>query len=828
MLKNDLKIAFRSLFKNKFFSALNILGLTVGLAGCTLVGLFIFEEIRFDRHHERALDLYRVGTVFLRPNATVETERENASFATPAPLGDGLKLEFGEIEKAARLQKVFSHAKTPMHLIEHGEVKKVLNEPLGYFADSTFFELFRYEFLEGDGLKALAEPNSLVISEEIALKMFGTEPALGRVLRVSNSWFDGGEGDLKITGVFRQTTAPSHLDGRFFMSMNSGEMGRFVAANTSNFLNNNMFSTYIRLQKGCDSKGLETKMTEFIEKRTAADSKKQGYSKRQFLVKVPDVHLSGIGQTGDRFVPGSKKYLFLLGGIAAFGLLIACINFMNLSTACSARRAAEVGIRKSVGAGKTDLIRQFLGESLLISMISWVASLGLARLVLPFFNKMIDRNLSFSLGENAAFLLGFFGLALLVGILAGVYPAFYLSSFRPMDVLKGKISGRWSAVFLRKGMVVFQFSISTVLILASLVIHRQLRFMNEADLGFEKTQQIMLPLMSKSAIAAYPSLKNEFARMAGVERVGASMFYPGILNASDGSFRREGQSVEKAVMTRRNFVDTDFLKTLGVEAVAGRLFSPEFSADTSFRIILNEKAAKEIGFASPQEAVGQKIQWNFRGQDNAWQIVGVVKNFHFENLHEPIKPYSFELSSARQPLNYLIARAGPGSDLSSVLSKIEAVWKRVLPGEPLEYSFLDQDFAKNYRSDRQISSLVGGLTGIAILISCLGLFGLAAFAAERRVKEIGIRKTLGATVASLHFLLAKDFLKLVVVAVLIASPVAYFLMEKWLADFAFRIKIGWEIFAVAGLAAVGMAFLTVSFQAVKAAVADPVKSLRSE
>lgn len=819
MFQNYFKVLFRNLRNHKFFSGINIFGLSVGMACCMLTALYVYQETHFDRHLERADDLYLVGTTFVKLQGEGD-EREHATFNTPSPLAAALREEFPEVEKTARLLSLFDRERTLLRVVENGSTLKAVNEPKGYFTDSSYFDLFHYDFTEGSPAQALVEPNTVALSETVARKLFGAAPAYGRVVRISANWFEGGDLDFRVTGVFREPDQPSHLDGHFFMSLYSDGIGEFVK-NTTDLATNNMFATYLLLRPDADARALEGKFPAFIEKRVAADLKTRGFGKKQFLTAVPDVHLSGIGQGG-----GSKTYLYVLGSIALFTLLIACVNFMNLSTARSAKRAGEVGVRKSIGAARGHLIRQFLGESVLISLLSFGLALAIARGILPFFNRLAERDLRLSVGENPGLYAAFFGLACLTGLLAGIYPAFYLSSFRPVEVLKGRFVNSLSAAFLRKGLVIFQFSISAGLILASLVIASQMHYLQSKNLGFHKDRQIVLPLLSQAALSAYEPLKAELGRDNRVAGVGASQFYPGIPNVSDMGLTQPGQPVEQSVITRMNWVDHGFLPTLGIEPVAGRLFSPEFAADTSYKMILNETAVRKLAFESPEQAVGKQVMFNWAGREHRFDVIGVVRDFHFESLHEPIEPFAFQLNSIPQ-YNYLIVRANT-DDLPALLSTVENTWTRLVPGEPFEYTFLDDDFQKNYKADRQMAALVGSFTGIAILISCLGLFALAAFAAERRTKEIGIRKVLGATAAGITGLLARDFLKLVLVAIVVASPLAYWALNRWLQDFAYRISVEWWMFVLTGIVAVTIAGLTVSFQSIRAALANPVKSLRSE
>jgi putative ABC transport system permease protein len=446
--------------------------------------------------------------------------------------------------------------------------------------------------------------------------------------------------------------------------------------------------------------------------------------------------------------------------------------------------------------------------------------------LLPGFSHVSGRNLSLDFSQQWFIIVGFFVLSVITGLLAGSYPAFYLSSFQPVKVLKGRLTNSLSAVALRKGLVVFQFIISVVLIIASVVIMNQMNYLRSTDLGFSKDQQIVIPLRSTTAKNIYASLKNEIKSNRQVQDVGATLYYPGIVNPSDMGLHKEGKTVNDAKLVHTNWVDESLLQTLDIKPVAGRLFSKEFPSDTNERIILNEEAIKQIGFRSPQEAVGSKLYFDWRGQNYVWTIIGVVKDFHFKDLHVPIEPYGFQLNNVPQ-YNYLIVHS-KAADVSSLLKSINASWHKLNPNEPFEYSFLDEDFQKNYEAENRLTAIVGYFTVIAILISCLGLFGLATFSAEQRTKEIGVRKVLGASVTGIIALLSKDFLKLVGISIVIASPVAWWVMSKWLRDFAYRTNISWTVFVITTITALLIALITISFQAVRAAIANPVKSLRTE
>jgi len=818
MLRNYLKIAWRNLAKNKVFSFINIFGLSVGLTCCILISLYIYHEISYDTYHKNANRIFRLGTVFI--DQGVGEPGANTS----APLGKLIQQEYPEVEASARLLNLFRDDKTLFQVTGNDSKLKSFYETKGFLADSNFFQILTYHFKEGDAKTALLEPNSVVINEEIAQKLFGKESAINKIVWIRSS--TNGDTSFRVTGVFSNPPGPSHLDARFFMSFKGGRMNRFANDNPS-LLNNNMFYTYLLLKNSSDGNKLAAKFPGFVQRHLGNELKQMGKERKYFLTLVPDIYLSGIAKNSI-IAGGSKTTLFILGSIAILTLLIACINFMNLSTANSAKRAAEVGVRKVLGAQKQSLLRQFLGESLIMAGIALILALVFSFLLLPVFEQVSGKTLIISFEQKIILGGSFFLLALITGLLAGSYPAFYLSSFRPIKVLKGKFSNSLAAISLRKGLVVFQFIISIVLIIASIVIAKQMGYMQQKDLGFQKEQQIVIPLRTSMAKNSVQTFKDEISNNTSISSIGTSMAYPGIFNPQDWLMYRQGQTMNNSKTVYINLVDNSFLQTLGVKVVAGRLFSKEFAADTLTSFVINEEAVKEFGFASPQDAVGKWLAADWDGEQNRFTIVGVVRNFHFKDLHESIEPFAFRFyNDADAGFNYLIAHSN-GVNIKQTLSVLENTWKQLNPNEPFEYSFLDQDFQKNYESESKQASLINYFTIIAIIISCLGLFGLATFTTEQRRKEIGIRKVLGASVSGLVTLLSKDFLRLVIIAVIIASPLAWYAMHKWLQNFAYQTSITWQVFALTALIAVVIAFVTISFQAIKAAIVNPVRSIRTE
>ncbi|MBE7170630.1 MAG: ABC transporter permease [Williamsia sp.] len=820
MLKNYFKIAWRNLIKSKLFSFINIAGLTIGLTCCMLITLYVYHELSYDSYHKNLKQLYQLGTIFVKQG------KEERKAITPAPMAKLMQQEFPEIAKTTRLLRTFLDDKTLLQYRGTDGELKSFYETNGYLADSTFFDVLTYQFREGNPSTALQEPNCVVLSEEIARKFFGNKPALNKVIHISSS--TNGDFDFRITGVFTPAETPSHIDGRFFMSMAGGNMANYISQRTD-LATNNMFYTYLLLRPDADPEKLEQKFPAFIDKYAGKDLKAMGFYKKQFLTAVKQIHLSS--QTSDNVTPGgSVAYLYVLGSIALFTLLIACINFMNLSTARSSKRSAEVGVRKVLGADKASLVRQFLSESLLMAGLAFVVALLVTGLALPLFSKLSGQTIHFYVGKQGWLICVFFALALVTGLLAGSYPAFYLSSFKPVKVLKGRVTNSLAAISLRKGLVVFQFVISVVLIVASVVIVNQMKYMRSKDLGFEKDQQIIIPLRSNIAKGIYTPLKDELSRKSFISSVGAAQYYPGIFHPSDMLLYREGLSMQEAKRVYQNYVDENYLPTLGIKPIAGRIYAKEFIAsDTSNAdpvMVLNEEAVKQLGFLSPQETIGKHVKVDISGRTYQIRVLGVVKDFHFKDLHTAIEPYGFQLNTGGT-YSYLIAHAH-AKEIGTALQEIAAVWHRLNKNEPFEWSFLDEDFQKNYEAGNRLASIVSYFTIIAILISCMGLFGLSLFSTEQRTKEIGIRKVLGATAVNIVALLSKDFVKLVLIAIVIALPLAWMAMQKWLQDFAYRIPIDWVILTVTAGIALAIALITVSFQALRAAFSNPVKSLRTE
>ncbi|MES2849493.1 MAG: ABC transporter permease [Bacteroidota bacterium] len=814
MIKNYFKIAWRNLLKNKTFSLINITGLASGLACFILIALYVADELSYDKFNEKAERIYRV-------NSDIVFGGNNLHLAVTAdPMGTALKKDCPEVEEYVRF-----YTSSGSKLVKKGS--SFINEDNVAHADSTLFDVFTLPAIAGDTKTALNEPNTVVITESTAKKYFGTTDAVGKTIETN----DNTSTVYKITAVIKDIPHNSHFNFDFIFSMDNADYswGQFTSHN---------FFTYLLLKKGTTQQAFEKKLDLYLAKyvlpslqqnnadiKSVEDIKKSGNTLQYSLMPMTDIHLHS-----DRFpemaVNGNIQYVYIFSAVALFVLLLACVNFMNLSTARSANRAKEVGIRKVLGTEKRSLIGQFLTESTLMAFISLFFAVLIVWLSISYFNDLSGKELSINSLFKPTYLFVLLLLPVAVGLLAGSYPAFFLSSFKPITVLKGKINAGFKRSILRNVLVVFQFATSIILIIGTIVVYRQLNFIQTTKLGFKKDQVLVVNntyALGNNATA----FKNEIAKLAGV----SSATFAGFLPVSNSS-RSDYTYSKEAVMNTKNLlssqtwgIDYDYINTLGMEIIKGRNFSKEFGSDST-AIIINETAGKVLGYDDP---IGKKLYSTYDGDATpgasvSFNIIGVVKNFHFESLRQPVAPLMFKLGDRTGATAFKVNT----SDIKNLVSKVESKWKTMASGLPFSYQFLDDSFDNMYRVEQRTGKLGLTFAIIAILIACLGLFGLATYMAEQRIKEIGVRKVLGATVSDITAMLSKDFVKLVLVAAVFAFPLAWWAMNKWLQDFAFRINIGWWVFVIAGVTALLIALLTVSSQAIKAALSNPVKSLRTE
>ena len=598
MLKTYIRLAFRNLTKNKAFTLINIAGLAIGLTCCLLISMYIYQEFSYDTDQKLGDRIYQLGTL-----GTMEGKSQRSAH-TPAPMAPAMQQEFPEIESTTRLIDAFDDDKTLLQF-QSGRDVKSFYETKVYFADSTFFRMFSYSFKEGNPTTALNEPNTIVISNDIAAKLFGNEPALNKVIHVNSS--SNGAYEYKVTGVFVPSKIPSHIDARMILSMKGGDIGQWIQSMGNDMVNNNMFYTYLLLKPGTDPKKLEAKFDGFIKKYAGEELKTSGRDKKQYLVALRDIHLYS-DEEDNVTASGSLTYIYTLISIALVTLLIACVNFMNLSTARSSKRALEIGVRKVLGAEKQSLIRQFLLEAVLMALIAFLIAIGAVYLLRPLFEQVAGKDLTFSNQQYVILLAGFLVISILSGVIAGLYPAFYLSAFKPIKVLKGRFANSLAAVSFRKVLVVFQFFISVALIVASIIISRQMNFLRSTDLGFERDQQIVIPLRTSTAKNIYPAFKDELETNPAVLKTGASIYYPGIRNSQDWLLYKEGTTSSQNKDVYMNHIDNSFLQTMGIKPIAGRVFSKEFPADTNDRIVLMNRQLRHLALLLQRMPSG-KISW---------------------------------------------------------------------------------------------------------------------------------------------------------------------------------------------------------------------------
>lgn len=806
MLKNHFKIALRNLWRHKSFSAINIFGLAIGIATCLVIMLFIGNVLSYDRYNEKADRIVRV--IF---KGSVQGEKLNEAHVMP-PTAQALLADYPEVQEATRLRAYG----TPR--ITYGG--KTFREEEFAFVDPNFFQVFTLPLLKGDAETALTQPNTIIISQSAAHKFFGDDEPLGKVLTFSDF-----NQTLEVTGVMENIPENSHFRMDLLASMAS-----FPDAESTSWMISE-FYTYLVLQEGYDYKQLEAKLPQVVEKYMGPQMEQtMGLSLAQFQEKgnnlglllqpLTDIYLHSdfMYDLGPR---GDIKNVYIFSSIALFMLLIACINFMNLSTAGASKRAREVGIRKVMGSAKTQLIRQFLLESILIAIFSLLIAVSLVIMVLPVFNDLTGQKLTLNLINTPWFFPGLFLFGILVGILAGSYPAFFLSSFQPVSVLKGKLNLGKKSNGIRSGLVVFQFCISIVLIVCSTVVYQQLSYILNKELGYNKDQVLVLGntwmLGNQEEV-----FRQKLLQDPRVISVSTSGYLPAGPSNNNNFFIYSDDDPSKQIKALRYDVDDQYIPTLGMKIMEGRNFSRELATD-SIGIILNETAAKAFGWEG--DALGRIVtHTENQGNKKAYRVIGVVKDFNFRSLHELISPLAMVLN----PNSGTVIAKVQTEDAGSLLSSLNETWLAFAPNEPFDYSFLDERFQNTYQAEQKVSHILGIFAGLTIFVACLGLFGLATFTAEQRTKEIGIRKVMGASVGSILSLLSKDFVILVVLAFIIAIPLAWFGMSRWLEDYAYRINLEWWVFVFAGGLALLIALFIISFQSVKAALMNPVESLRSE
>lgn len=817
MLKNYFKIAWRNLRKQKLYSVINIVGLSVGVACSLIIALFVIHETSYDGFHKNADNIYRL-------NRDIKAGENFYHFAiSPAPVASFLKEEIPEVTQAVRLRT------TGSFLVKRPEMNQSFKETKLIYSDSGFFDLFSFQLLEGVESRQLKEPNTVVLSQKMARKYFKNENPLNKSLIL-----DGDE-TYRVTGVFENMPNNSHLQYDFLLSMASIP----DQANNNSWTSNNFF-TYYELRDDANLQNVLYKINQksdaelavilktMMNGKTLEEFKAEGGTMDFFMQPLKDVYLKS-DFTFDIGTMGNQNYVILFGLIAIFIIVLACINFMNLSTARSANRGKEVGVRKVLGSYRSNLVGQFLTESILLSIFSFVVGLFLVVLLLPYFNELTDKQLVLPLA-NPVFMLIIVFSSIMVGVLAGLYPSFYLSAFNPVETLKGRLSMGSGNSTIRSGLVVFQFFISILLIIGTVAIYKQLQFIQNRNIGFEKDQVILLndPYMLGDKTEAF---KEEIKKLPNVVSASYSGFIPiSGYNRTDNTYWPVGQeaSDKNLVGIQMWRVDADYVSTMGMKIIEGRDFNEELASDSS-GVILNERAFEMFGFKKGEDNAIQTNAFDdsdnlLVGQYEQHKVLGVVEDFNFESMKENIGPLALFMGRSTSSLVIKLQ----SDEISSTLANIEAKWNEFDASLPFSYTFLDEEFANMYKAELKLARVFSIFACLAIFIGCLGLFALASFMAEQRKKEIGIRKVLGASVNGVVMMLSKEFSKLVLLSFLLAIPLAWWGISKWLENYNYRISIGWELFAVAGISAFLIAWLTVAYHSIKAAVSNPANSLKNE
>jgi putative ABC transport system permease protein len=806
MLRNYLKTAFRNLWRYKGFSAINIASLTIGIIGCLVIGLFVWDEKQYDKSISGGENVYRIY------EEHYQSTGETKGASVPPAYATFLNQQYPEVDTTLRILMTGDK-----YLMELGE--KTGYEEKGWFAEPSFFSIFPFRFVAGKPQTALTAPNAVALSRDVANRYFGKEDPINKTIKIDKE-------DFVVKGVF---VKPSHFhfDINYLMALPAAKLPKERMEKWTW----HQFYTYLKLKPGTNVQQLQEKFQAHVKKEIFPTLKQEGSTFLPFFQPLRDIHLKSADFVYDNAIRGNETYVNALTIIAIFVLIIACFNFINLATARSFRRAKEIGVRKVAGANRKQLIFQFIGETVLISFFAMVIATVVTLFIIPSLNRFTDKTIEFNPFTNPLLTLSIISAAAIIGILAGIYPALVLSGFEPIKVLKNmKMAGSGNGTsWLRQSLVVVQFALSALLIVSTIIVYQQTRFLNNKDLGFNKEQVLYFEVRG-DVEKNLETFKSELRRSPNIVSVTSGYGLPGDQFAGDG-ITVPGKAGEKEYPAKIFIGDYDYVKTLGLRIIAGRDFSRDRTTDEREAFIINETAVKELGFGTPEKAIGQPLSWKeWEPLDSLnpvkkGKVIGVVQDFHYKSLHEKVATSVIQIYPR---VTFKVAVKFNTSDAKNTITYINNIWNKFSPGYPLDYKFMDETYGKMYLSEQKLSTLLWSFTVMAILIGCMGLFALAALSAEQRIKEIGIRKVLGASVVSLIGLLAKNFLKLVLIASLLAFPVAWWATNNWLEDFPYRVNVSWWIFVAAAIASLLIALITVSFQAIKAALANPVKNLRTE
>jgi putative ABC transport system permease protein len=806
MIKNYIKTAIRNLLRYKGFTLINIASLSIGILSCLVIGLFVQDESQYDKHIPGYENIYRI----------YEERKDNNSITYAAPVSPAfathLQTQYPEVDTTVRILMAGDK-----YLLEKGDKKHY--EEKGWFVESSFFQIFPLEFIKGDPETALTNPATIVITEDLAARYFGSEDPIGKTIVVDKQ-------DFTVNGVLAKLPTHFHLDFHYLMSLSSAGL----PAERMEKWTWNQFYTYVKLKPGANVQLLQDKFQSYIKKEILPTLTQAGSSFLPYFQPLKDIHLKSSALIYDNAIRGNHTYVKALSIIALFVLIIACFNFINLATARSFRRAKEIGVRKVIGAQRKQLVAQFISETILLAVFSMLLSAAATLLVLPTLNRFTGKSIVFDPLTNPQLGLLLLASGIVIGILAGIYPAMVLSGFQPIKVLKNiKAPGNSGNSWLRHALVIVQFTLSVLLIIATTIVYRQTKYLNKKDLGFNKDQVIYFQV--RGDVAKNPeTFKSELKRSPNILSVTSGYGLPGDQYAGDG-VKVIGKEGEQEYSSKVFIGDYDYVKTLGLRIIAGRDFSREMSTDVKDAFIINETAVKEFGFGTPEKAIGQPLSWDeWTPLDSLnpvkrGRVVGVVQDFHYKSLHEKITASVIQIYP--QEL-FKMAVKVKSDDIENTIKYIAATWNKFAPGYPLDYKFMDESYGNMYTSEEKLSKLLWIFTFLAIAVGCMGLFGLTAFSAEQRAKELGIRKVLGASVFDIIGLLSKNFLILILISSLIALPIAWMTLNNWLKEFPYKVNISWWVFGLAIISALVVALITISFQSIKAAIASPIRNLRSE